>query len=88
VQEISQHSTHHFGRLEPYSVGLNLDRDSVPEEIRRKYQLLAKEVKGSVHLDERLNGFEWDTPRYRRFLQLYEKYLIPATTHPSHGEQS
>lgn len=75
IQEINQHSTHHYGRLEPYSLGLNLDQPQVPEELRKKAKLMPEEMKNSVRLDEQLTGFKWDTPRYQRFLQLYEKYL-------------
>lgn len=74
-QEINQHSTHHYGRLEPYSVGLNLDQAHVSEEMLRKTQSLPDEMRNSVKLDEILTGFKWDTPRYQRFLQLYEQHL-------------
>jgi hypothetical protein len=74
-QEINQHSTHHFLRLEPYSLGLNVERAGVSEEVRRKYRLLSPEMKNSVQLDETLNGFQWDNPKYHQFLKLYDKYL-------------
>lgn len=74
VHEVSQHSTHHFGRLEPYSIGLRL----VPAEgqpRRKKFMgFPPEELLNSVALDEKLNGFEWNNPRYQHFLKLYDKY--------------
>jgi hypothetical protein len=77
-QEINQHSTHHFLRLEPYGLGLNVERPGVSEQVRRKFKLLSPEMKNSVQLDEQLNGFRWDNPRYQQFLKLYDKYLSPG----------
>jgi hypothetical protein len=77
IQLINQHSTHHFGKLEPYSLGLKLDQEGVPEDLLRKAKMFTREQQNSVELDEQLTGFKWDTPRYQQFLQLYEKYLTP-----------
>ncbi len=77
IQRINQHSTHHYGRLEPYSLALNVDQPQVSAEILKKGRFMPEEMKNSIRLDEQLTGFEWDTPRYRRFLELYEKYLTP-----------
>lgn len=75
VQMINQHSTHHFGKLEPYSLGLKLDQPGVPDDLLRKAKIFTKEQQNSVRLDEELTGFEWDNPRYRHYLALYEQYL-------------
>ena len=75
VQRINQHSTHHFGKLEPYSLGLKLDQPGVPDELLRRAKIFTKEQQNSVELDERLTGFQWDNPRYRQYMDLYEKYL-------------
>ncbi len=77
IQEINQHSTHHYGRLEPYSLALNVDQPQVSQEILKKGKFMPEEMKNSIRLDQQLTGFEWDTPRYRRFLELYERYLTP-----------
>ncbi len=75
VQLINQHSTHHFGKLEPYSLGLKLDQPGVPEELLRRAKVFTKEQQNSAELDEQLTGFKWDNPRYRQYIELYEKYL-------------
>lgn len=77
VQLINQHSTHHFGRLEPYGFGLKLDQPGVPEELLKRAKLFTKEQQNSAELDERLTGFQWDNERYRRYLSLYDEYLVP-----------
>lgn len=75
VQMINQHSTHHFGKLEPYGLGLKMDQPGVPEDLRRKAKIFTEEQQNSIRLDEELTGFQWDNPRYRQYLALYEKYL-------------
>jgi hypothetical protein len=77
IREINQHSTHHYGRLEPYSLGWDLARPGVSEEIRRKANFMPEEVRTSVRLDEQLTGFKWDNPMHQRFLALYAKYSTP-----------
>jgi hypothetical protein len=74
VREINQHSTHHFGRLEPYGLAWNMGLPWVSAELRRKARFMSEGIKSSVRLDEQLTGFEWDTPRHQRFLELYTKY--------------
>ena len=77
IREINQHSTHHYGRLEPYGLGWDMARPGVSAQILKKAKLMPTEVKTSVRLDEQLNGFKWDTPRHQRFLELYAKYSTP-----------
>lgn len=74
VQLINQHSVHHFGKLEPYGLGLKLDQPGVPDELRKQAQLFTKEQQNSISLDEQLTGFQWDNPRYREYLALYDQY--------------
>ncbi len=69
-----QHSTHHFGRLEPYGFGINLELDDVPESIRKASAFLPESLTSSYRLDHELTGFEWDNPRHRWYLALLEKY--------------
>jgi len=73
-QDINQHSTHHYGNLTPYGVGMNLDQPQLTDEVRKKYRFLPPEMQQAIKLDEQLDGFQWHTPRYRRFLELYSKY--------------
>lgn len=76
IQLINQHSTHHYGKLEPYSAGLKFDQDWISPELRKAADIVfSKEMQNSVQLDEKLTGFQWDNPRYRDFIKLYEKYL-------------
>jgi hypothetical protein len=71
--EHAQHSTHHYGRLEPYGVGLRVDRPG--GLLGKKGSLLyPKEMRTSYLLDVELSDFEWENVRYRRFLELFDKY--------------
>ena len=74
--EKAQHSTHHMGRLEPYSFGLKMDRRGDSEASRKEsipYSLL-----NSIELDEQLTGFEWDSESHRKYLHLFDKYSKSA----------
>jgi hypothetical protein len=72
--EVAQHSVHHFGRLEPYSFGLKTDQPSISEAARKVTEGLPDELRNSIQLDEQLNGFKWDNPAYRKYLELFDKY--------------
>jgi len=72
--QIAQHSTHHYGSLEPYSIGLKFDHPSVPEDFRNSYMGKPDEIGNSIRLDEELTGFKWDNPTFRQVLSLYDKY--------------
>jgi hypothetical protein len=76
TMEVSQHSTHHYGPIEPYSFGVKLDQSGVSEEYKRSFSrlLIPDELVNSAKLDEELTGFKWDNPTYRRTLSLYDKY--------------
>ena len=73
--ETCQHSTHHFGRLEPYSVALK-SRQATPSKEAKKsgFKVFPEEVVNSIRLDEQLTDFKWDNSRYRHFLSLFDKY--------------
>lgn len=72
--EVTQHSTHHFGRIEPYGFAINLELPGVSESTRKMFKFLPDELKYSIRQDEQLTGFEWDNNRHRWFLQLFDKY--------------
>ncbi len=72
--EIGQHSTHHYGRLEPYTIGLKLDQPSVSEEYKHAFRMYPDELMNSIKLDEELTGFVWDNPTQRATLALWDKY--------------
>jgi hypothetical protein len=76
--EHAQHSTHHYGRLEPYGVGLRVDQPGGLGENKLLKMLYPPEVRTSYLLDEQLTDFAWDNPRHRRFLELVDKYQKQA----------
>ena len=70
-----QHSTHHYGPLEPYSIASKFDPASETAESNKGYESwIPEEVRNSIRLDEELTGFKWDNPTYRRTLSLWDKY--------------
>lgn len=72
-----QHSTHHYGPLEPYSIASRSDGESISTDFNRIVECwVPDEVKNSIELDEELNGFKWDNPTYRRTLSLWDKYQV------------
>ena len=74
---VAQHSTHHYGPIEPYSIGLNMDHPSVSEDFKKSfksYKLTPAELRNSIALDEELTGFQWDNPTFRKIRDLYDKY--------------
>lgn len=73
-RRVGQHSTHHFGMLEPYGFGMKLSQEGLSESFRRVFSRLPEEFTDSIRLDEELTDFEWDNARYRWFLQMCEKY--------------
>lgn len=77
---IYQHSTHHYGRLEPYSMAMSVEQDT-SVNWKRMFVWLPDEVLNSFKLDEMLTGTEWNNPTHLSTLRLYEKYLPaqPAT---------
>jgi hypothetical protein len=73
LHEVTQHSMHHMGRLEPYGIGLKFDQPQVSPELRNSIRLPA-EITDSIRLDEQLTDFKWDSPRYKAYLELVDKY--------------
>lgn len=71
-----QHSTHHYGSLEPYGIGVKVDRPGVPEGFKKAFAWVPDGLKNSGRLDEELTGFKWDNPTHRLVLSLYEKYHV------------
>jgi hypothetical protein len=74
LMETFQHSTHHYGLLAPYSVGLKLDQPGVSEDYKKSNAWFPDEITNSVKLDEELTGFKWENPIQQRILSLYDKY--------------
>lgn len=72
--EFYQHSTHHYGPIEPYSFAFKFDQPNVPEEYKKIASRMGDALADSARLDEELTGFQWDNPTHRRTLSLYEKY--------------
>lgn len=70
---VIQHSLHHFGRLEPYGFAINLDLP-ISEELKKRTKILPDELKYSIRLDQALNGYEWDNPKFRWYMDLVERY--------------
>ncbi len=71
---LTQHSSHHYGRLEPYGLGMKVDQPWVSDELRAAFKAFPDEVTNSAKLDEELTGFQWDNPTHRKTMELYEKY--------------
>jgi hypothetical protein len=97
IQIINQHSSHHFGKLEPYGLALKMDQPGVPQELIERAKLFTEEQRNSAHLDEQLNGFQWNNPRYLQYLALYDKYqdrknvagvVDAAVVKPAHVDQA
>jgi hypothetical protein len=64
--ELYQHSTHHYGPLEPYGFAFKLGEKGA-------YKFMPEEMRNAIELDEQM-GFKWDNPIFRRTKALYEKY--------------
>jgi hypothetical protein len=77
LHEVTQHSMHHMGHLEPYGIGLNLDQPQVPDWLKHGTRL-PPEITASIRLDEELDGYVWDNLRYRSYLQLVERFSKPG----------
>jgi hypothetical protein len=68
-----QHSTHHYGPLEPYSLG-SKELEEPGHGVSRNKWIFPDELRNAIKLDEELTGFEWNNPTYRRTLSLWDKY--------------
>lgn len=76
MMESLQHSTHHYGSIEPYGVGVKVDRPGVSDAFKKAFARIPEGLKNSAKLDEELNGFKWDNPTHRKILELFRKYHI------------
>lgn len=72
-QQISQHSVHHFGRLEPYGFAVKLDQPGVSDKLKKEFKFVPEELKNSANLEERL-GFEWNNSKHKWYLDLVDAY--------------
>jgi hypothetical protein len=80
IAEANQHSTHHYGVLEPYGLANNLDAPGVSEAVRKPFSGLSPLLTKAIVLDEELTGFKWDNPTHRLVLRLFAKYQRPAAS--------
>lgn len=79
---VIQHSLHHFGMLEPYGFAINLDQP-ISDDLKKMTKVLPDELKYSIRLDQELNGYQWDNPKFRWYMALVERYHDEPGT-PAH----
>jgi hypothetical protein len=72
--DVFQHSTHHYGRLEPYGLAFKLDQPGLSEAYKKQFARLPESMKNSFALEEELTGLEWNNPTHVRTLSLWDKY--------------
>jgi hypothetical protein len=80
--EVTQHSTHHYGRLEPYGLGVKSDQPEISAAGWKVIRAFPKPLQNTAELDEQLNGFKWDNAAYRKFLELFSRYQPPDRRTP------
>lgn len=73
-RRVGQHSTHHFGHLEPYGFAIKLDQPGLPKGMVNVFKSFPDEFSNSVRLDEELTDFKWDNARHRWFIEICEEY--------------
>lgn len=73
-QKTTQHSMHHFGRLEPYSFGISVEQPGVSPDYIKTLKYLPEELKSAIKIDEALDGFEWNNKVHADYLELVMKY--------------
>lgn len=83
VIEVYQHSTHHYGRLEPYSMGAKVDQPDATVDWKKRFPWMPDEVLNSFKLDEALNGAQWNNPTHLLTLSLWDKYSPKKKTQPA-----
>jgi hypothetical protein len=71
--EILHHATHHYGPLEPYSIGIGSCNSGSPD-MKKTTDWIPEAVRDSIRLDRELTGFDPDSPVHRRLLNLYDRY--------------
>jgi hypothetical protein len=82
ILEVFQHSTHHYGPIEPYSVGVKVDQPGIAEDFKKSFNRIPEGIRNSAKLDEELTGFKWDNPTYRLILSLYDRYQKSSQAAP------
>jgi hypothetical protein len=88
ILEVFQHSTHHYGRLEPYGLAMKLDQPGISEEYKQRFALFPDEMTNSFKLEEELTGLQWDNPTHLSTLRLWDRYQKrPQTLPASPGQQ-
>ena len=73
-RRVGQHSTHHFGHLEPYGFAIKIDQPGLSPSFVSVFKSFPEEFSNSAALDEALTGFEWDNPRHRWFVKICEEH--------------
>lgn len=73
-RRVGQHSTHHFGHLEPYGFAVKLDQPGFSPGFINLFKRLPEEFSNSARLEEELTDFKWDNPRHQWFLDICEKH--------------
>ncbi|MBQ4813826.1 hypothetical protein A7985_22635 [Pseudoalteromonas luteoviolacea] len=74
ANHVLQHSIHHMGKLEPYSLAVKIDQPDVSERVKRMAKNSPYSLRNSIFLDEKLNNYKWENSNYRRYISLYDKY--------------
>lgn len=73
-RRVGQHSTHHFGHLEPYGFAVKLDQPGLSKGFVNLFKHFPDEFSNSARLDEELTDFKWDNARHRWFVEICEEY--------------
>lgn len=74
-RQVGQHSTHHFGHLEPYGFAVKLDQPIVwTSGFLARFKNFPDEFRNSAKLDEELTGFKWDNPRHKWFTDICKEH--------------
>lgn len=71
---VAQHSTHHYGRVEPYGFGLKSSLLEINKNVKSALMKFPEELHNSIKLDEDLTDFEWHNPTHKQIIELYDKY--------------
>jgi hypothetical protein len=74
ILEVFQHSTHHYGRLEPYGIAMKLDQPGISADYKRRFARFPDSMTNSFKLEEELTGFQWNNPTHLSTLSLWDKY--------------
>lgn len=77
ILEVFQHSTHHYGRLDPYGLAFKIDQPGLSEGFKKQFARLPKNMVNSFRLEEELTGLQWDNPTHLHTLSLWDKYQKP-----------